>query len=78
MSLTIRSFVFLAAGVLMLTASACSTPEKAPEETAAAVAPVIAPELAMPAPIEPPAPLIAQNDSKTKGLWGASSTGRSR
>ena len=77
MNFAIRSLVILSAGALMITASACSTSQPAPEETAAATAPVIAPELSSPAP-EAQAPLIAQNDSKTKGLWGASSTGRSK
>ena len=72
MAKMVRSFVILATGALMFAATACSSTEKAPEETAAAVAPVA--ELTEPAP----APVIAQNDSKTKGLWGASSTGRSR
>ena len=81
MTITLRSFVTLAAGVLMLTASACSSPEKAPEdniETAAATAPAV-PEVTEPAaaPVQQ-APVIAQNDSGSKGLWGASSTGRSR
>ena len=83
MTITLRSFVMLAAGVLMITASACSSPEKAPEdniETAAATAPAV-PEVTEPAPAPAPvqqAPAIAQNDSGSKGLWGASSTGRSR
>ncbi len=78
----LSSLTILAVGVLMITASACTSPEKAPEadtaDTAAATAPAT-PEVTEPAPVAPviqPAPTVAQNDSK--GLWGASSTGRSR
>ncbi len=76
MNIALRSFVVLAAGALVIGATACSSSPKAPEETAAAATPVPAIELAAPAPVQ--APTLAQNDSKTKGLWGASSTGRSR
>ncbi len=77
MKLGMRSLFVLAAGIYMIAASACSTTEKAPEQAAAVEAPAIAPELA-PAPVVTQAPSIAQNDSSsTKGLWGASSTGRS-
>lgn len=76
MSFAIRSFVVLAAGALVIGATACSSSPKASDDSAAAAAstPVIAETT--PAPVQ--APTLAQNDSKTKGLWGASSTGRSR
>ena len=77
MNYAFRSFMFLTASALVIGATACSSSPKASDESAAATstpAPVIADTT--PAPTQ--TPVIAQNDSKTKGLWGASSTGRSR
>ena len=76
MNIAFRSLMVLAAGALVIGATACSSSPKAPEETAASTTPAPAIEEAAPAPVQ--APTLAQNDSKTKGLWGASSTGRSR
>ena len=78
MSKALRSLVLLASGALVLAATACSSPDKSPdkspEETAAAIAPLPISEPTAAPIIEAPQALT-KNDSK--GLWGASSTGRS-